>query len=97
MAIGFAAFSCHIAIRRKKKMQIFVKKWPKSQNSCSLCQKLNFQREFAAREFSMMYPTGKQCKSLEILTDAVLSLVQNFAFSKVFENRLNHQIVRKMW
>ena len=28
---------------------------------------------------------------------AVLSHMQKFAFSKVFENRLNHQIVRKLW
>ena len=86
MAIGFAAISCHNAISREKVL-IFVKQIPQSQNSCLLFQGTNFQCDFAACEFSAMLQTGKRCKtSLENLTDAVLSHMQKFVFSKFFQS-----------
>ena len=52
-AFGFAAFSRHNAIGRKKYTD-FCQERPKSQHSCSLCPlEANFKCGCAAHEFSM--------------------------------------------
>ena len=81
-------------------MLIFVKK-AKITKLLLLCQEPNFQCEFAPREFSMTLQTGKRYKTLENLTMMQFySTCNNLHFPKffkVFENRPNHELSRKMW
>ena len=63
----------------------FLSKRLKSQNSCCMCQEPNFHFNFAACEFIMMLQTRKR-KTLEHLTIAVLSHMQKFTFSEVFQS-----------
>ena len=56
LAISFATFSCHTAIRRKNILMfvMFVKNGQTHKILAHCVKKSNFQCDFAAREFSMM-------------------------------------------
>ena len=88
MAIRFAAFSCCKAISRKN-MLIFVKKRPKSQNSCSLYQDSNFQFNFAACEFSKMH-----VEILLVQTPKIFfSACSNYQKNDLYENKLMFKLL----
>ena len=68
MAIDFAAFSCHNAVRRKSMQNLSkmakVTKFLLTVSKTNTIKQRNFQCEFSAREFSMMQLTGKRYKTL---------------------------------